>query len=133
MLKFALPFIAFALFDIVAFGSVPAVAADRLAGSEWGVEGEDLPFIQFGSDGRVSGNSGCNRFTGSYEAAEDGSIKIGPLAATRMACPEPAMSAEAKFLSALDAARRYERDGIRLSLRGEDGSVLMDLAQRDAD
>ena len=32
MLKFALPFIAFALFDIVAFGSVPAVAADRLAG-----------------------------------------------------------------------------------------------------
>ncbi len=133
MLKFALPFIAFALFDIAAFGSVPALAADRLAGSEWGMEGKDKPYIQFGSDGRVSGNSGCNRFTGGYEAAEDGSIKIGPLAATRMACPEPEMAAEAKFLAMLDAVRRFERDGIRLSLSGEDGGVLMELAQRDAD
>jgi heat shock protein HslJ len=133
MLKFALPFIAFAMLEIAAIGAPQAAAADRLAGSEWGSEGEDKPFIQFGSNGRVSGNAGCNRFTGAYEAAEDGSIKIGPLAATRMACPEAEMATEAKFLADLDAVRRFQRDGARLSLQGEDGTVLMELAQRDAD
>ncbi|MCU0789558.1 MAG: META domain-containing protein [Nitratireductor sp.] len=133
MLKFALPFIAYAVFEVAAFGAGQAVAADRLAGSEWGIEGEDKPFIQFGSNGRVAGNSGCNRFTGAYEAAEDGSMQIGPLAATKMACPEPMMSVEAKFLSTLDEVRSFERDGTRLSLRGGDGEVLMELAQRDAD
>lgn len=133
MLKFALPFIAFAVFEVAALGAAPAGASDRLAGSEWGMEGEDKPFIQFGANGRVSGNSGCNRFTGAYEVAEDGSIKIGPLAATRMACPEPEMALEAKFLADLDSVRRFERDGTRLSLRGGDGGVLMELAQRDAE
>jgi heat shock protein HslJ len=132
MLKFALPFIAFAVLELAATSvGRPAAAADRLAGSEWGIEGQDKPFIQFGSEGKVAGNSGCNRFAGGYETAEDGSIKIGPLAVTRMACPE--MGEEAKFLAALDATRRYERDGTRLSLRGEDGGVLIELAQRDAD
>jgi heat shock protein HslJ len=133
MLKFALPFIAYAIFEIAALAPAPAIAGEVLAGSEWGIEGQDKPFIQFGSEGRVAGNSGCNRFTGAYETAEDGAIKIGPLASTRMACPEPDMAAEAKFLAMLDQVRKFERDGTKLALRGEDGALLAQFAQRDAD
>jgi heat shock protein HslJ len=135
MLKFALPFVAFAIFEIMTFGGGGDIAAasERLEGSEWGMSGEDKPFIQFGANGRVSGNSGCNRFTGAYEIAEDGSIKIGPLASTRMACPEPEMAAETKFFAILDEVRSFERVGKRLALRNTEGEVLMELAQRDAD
>jgi heat shock protein HslJ len=134
MLKFALPFVAFAIFEIMNMGGGGAYAAsERLEGSEWGMSGEDKPFIQFGANGRVSGNSGCNRFTGTYESTEDGAIRIGPLAATRMACPEPAMAAESKFFAMLEEVRSFERNGKRLALRDSDGSVLMELAQRDAD
>jgi heat shock protein HslJ len=135
MLKFALPFVAFAVLEIMtlAGGGYIAAASERLEGSEWGVSGEDKPFIQFGANGRVSGNSGCNRFTGAYEVAEDGSIKIGPLASTRMACPEPAMASETKFFAMLDEVRSFERSGKRLALRDTNGAVLVELAQRDAD
>ena len=35
-------------------------------------------------------------------------IKLGPLGSTRMACPEPIMNQETKYLGALQAAERYE-------------------------
>jgi heat shock protein HslJ len=135
MFHFALPFVAFAIFEIMSFGGGGdfAAAAERLEGSEWGVTGEDKPFIQFGSNGRVSGSSGCNRFTGAYEITEDGSIKIGPLASTRMACAESAMASEAKFFAMLDEVRSFERSDTSLQLRSADGVVLIELAQRDAD
>jgi heat shock protein HslJ len=135
MFHFALPFVAFAIFEILGMGAGGdfAAASERLEGSEWGVTGEDKPFIQFGANGRVSGSTGCNRFTGTYEITEDGSIKIGPLASTRMACPQPAMEAEAKFFAMLDEVRSFERTEASLSLRSADGAVLMELAQRDAD
>jgi putative lipoprotein len=135
MFQFALPFVAFAIFEIMGLGAGGdfAAASERLEGSEWGVTGEDKPFIQFGSNGRVSGSSGCNRFTGTYEITEDGSIKIGPIASTRMACPESAMAAEAKFFAMLDDVRSFERTQTSLALRSADGAVLMQLDQRDAD
>jgi heat shock protein HslJ len=134
MLKFALPFVAFAIFEIMNMGGgAYAAASERLEGSEWGVNGEDKPFIQFGANGRVSGSSGCNRFTGAYEMTGDGAIRIGPLASTRMACPEAEMAAESKFITMLDEVRSFERSGKSLSLRSADGKVLLDLAQRDAD
>lgn len=63
--------------------------------------------ITFAEDGTVSGNAGCNRFTGTYTT--DGSdISIGPLAATLMACEENVMNAEATFLVRLQAAVSYK-------------------------
>ncbi len=53
--------------------------------------------------GSVFGDSGCNRFTGTYQVKGD-RITIGPLASTEMACPEPQMSAEMTFLTRLQAA-----------------------------
>ena len=119
-----------------------SVAADEavLAGSEWRpVEiGElSLPddvdaFVQFRGEGELGGFGGCNRFFGTWQA-ENHVITIGPLGATRMACPPPLMEHEAALLGALEAARRFERDRIDLRLFDEGGTELARFAQTDAD
>ena len=55
----------------------------------------------------VSGYSGCNRFTGSYEI-NGSNIKIGPLAATRMSCHEEKNAVESKMLEALTNANNFQ-------------------------
>jgi heat shock protein HslJ len=90
-------------------------AADLLAGAEWTVtdlDGQPLPAeagvtIGFAADGGISGRSGCNRYAGRAELS-DGGLRIGPLALTRMACPEPAMQIEAAMMAALAAVERFE-------------------------
>jgi len=47
---------------------------------------------------RVSGFGGCNRYTGEVEEKALGAITIGALAATKMACPAPAMEIEAHMV-----------------------------------
>jgi len=44
-------------------------------------------------DGRISGNSGCNGFGGSYRFAR-GTLTAGPLISTKMACLGPVMIEE---------------------------------------
>jgi heat shock protein HslJ len=134
MLRMLLPFIAVAMVELMALGTPAAAdAAEKLAGSEWGVPGEDKPYLQFTSGGKVAGSSGCNRFGGSYETADDGSISIGPLFSTKMACEEPVMSKEMQFLEMLQGAKRFERNGTRLALLDQSGKVIGELVQRDAD
>jgi META domain-containing protein len=75
---------------VAALFAVEAAKASTfdLAGSEWGFAGEtgkSARFVQFRSDGKVGGHSGCNRFTGTYTQKDD-ALKMGPLATTRMAC-----------------------------------------------
>lgn len=78
-------------------------------------------------DGRASGTSGCNRFTGPVTAEEGGRLTFGLLATTLMACPEPVMAQEQIFLSLLgrvDEALRL--DGSLHLLAG--GTVVVTLA-----
>ncbi len=61
----------------------------------------------FGADGKLTGSSGCNRYTADYQAS--GSfLTIGPPASTRMACESLIMIQEDKYLSLLPLAVRYE-------------------------
>ena len=62
--------------------------------------------ITFTADGKVYGDSGCNRFAGGYTVDGD-RIEIGPLASTMMMCPEPQMDAEASFLFKMQAAQSF--------------------------
>jgi heat shock protein HslJ len=92
----------------------PSPAGDRLAGTSWALESiADQPVpdgvsatLAFDA-GQVSGSSGCNTFSGPYTVSGPDSIDIGPLASTRMACPEPAMAFEASYLAALDGATTW--------------------------
>ncbi|HEY1945443.1 MAG TPA: META domain-containing protein [Bryobacteraceae bacterium] len=94
----------------------PAPAtAFSLANSEWLLKdlggSEVLDNVQatlaFQETGKVSGNGSCNRFFGSAKI-NGNAIELGPLGATRMACPEAIMNQEAKYMGALQAADRFE-------------------------
>lgn len=81
------------------------------------------------SDGRISGTGACNRMTGTYATDEKRTLKIGPLATTRMACPEP--ETERKFLEALETTTHYDMDGPMLLLLsdGELRAVLQAVTE----
>lgn len=70
-------------------------------------------------DGKVSGTSGCNRYSGTWTPA-DGGASVGPLAATKMACPPPRMEIESRYLDELASVRGWRRH--------VDGIVLVDAA-----
>lgn len=101
-----------------------------LAGSEWGVAGTDQ-FIQF-RDGRVAGHSGCNRYTGGY-VQEGQTLKLGPMAATKMACAPERMEQEKAWFQMLDTVRGYEATHLVLKLKAADGKVIATLQRRDFD
>jgi len=57
---------------------------------------------------RIVGSSGCNRFFGGIESGRlPGDLRMGPLGGTRMACPEPQMLLEQRFLSALQSVVKF--------------------------
>ena len=89
---------------------------------------EDTPaFIHFGSDGTLSGNAGCNRFSGSWVLAA-AALDLGELGVTRTACPEPANSLEIAFLEQIATVRSAARSETRLVLRNEAGQPVMRFA-----
>ena len=88
------------------------VATWRLVGTK----GETPITVTFAADGRVSGNAGCNTFTGRY-SVDDLSLSVGPLASTRRACPTPELQAQEQgFLQDLQQVARLEVSGAQLTL-----------------
>jgi heat shock protein HslJ len=80
--------------------------------------------IIFESDGTVSGQTGCNGFNGGY-TLEGNELTIGPLATTKMACPDDIGAQEAAVLAGLEGTATYAIDGQALSLIAADGSFLL--------
>ncbi|MFT3851269.1 MAG: META domain-containing protein [Ilumatobacteraceae bacterium] len=77
------------------------------------------------ADGRVTGSSGCNRYSGTY-ALDGGLLTIGPnLIGTLMACGERQMAVERAFLRALPTVVTAEIDDSTLTLRTGGGAVLV--------
>jgi len=78
----------------------------------------------FGKDGNLSGNAGCNTYSGAYKVNGD-QITIGPLASTMKACSEPAgvMEQEAQYLAALQSAATYQIEGNVMQLRTKDDAL----------
>ena len=115
---------------VAALFAVEAAKASTfdLAGSEWGFAGEtgkSARFVQFRSDGKVGGHSGCNRFTGTYTQKDD-ALKMGPLATTRMACLPEVMERERQFLTMLSKVRFAERTHLKLTVKDATSSSEID-------
>lgn len=92
-------------------------------GTPYRHEGEQRePHLQLRGDLTVSGQSGCNAFTGGYETYAE-SLRFGMLAATQMACID-GMETEARFLAALEAVDRYAISGDHLVLYSGDEAIL---------
>lgn len=62
--------------------------------------------INFGENGEVYGNSGCNRFVGNYQITGE-VFQLNQLAATRMACPSIQMDIETAVLDSLNDVTRF--------------------------
>ncbi len=97
-----------------------------LAGSEW--ELTDLggapviedhrPTLSFVEPGKVSGTGSCNRYSAAADVG-DGTIKVSPLAVTKMACTPEIDSQERAYLAALQNATRLELSGGKLVVHTE--------------
>ncbi|MEM1233348.1 MAG: META domain-containing protein [Pseudomonadota bacterium] len=72
--------------------------------------------VTFPAEGEVAGEGPCNRFTAA-QAVPYPWIEIGPIAATRRACPD--LAAEGAFFAALSAVSVAEVSGPVLILSGE--------------
>jgi heat shock protein HslJ len=76
-------------------------------------------------DGRLSGHSGCNRYTARYEVDGD-SLTIGPdIGGTSMACPPAQMAVEQAYLGRLPQVTGFAIDGNTLTMTDDEGETVL--------
>jgi putative lipoprotein len=82
------------------------------------------------ADGQIGGHGGVNSYGGPCTLGSRQSIKVGSIASTEMAGPEPAMRAESAYLTLLGQARSYRVDAGRLTLfdAGGNESLIFEAA-----
>jgi heat shock protein HslJ len=107
--------------------------AITLFGKRWTlIEMEDRrfsagePYIEIdGDQKRVSGSSGCNRLTGTFEIV-GATLKLSRLASTRRACVDAEVQrVETRFLNLLETTTRFEVQGNTLRLYANARSALL--------
>lgn len=79
--------------------------------------------LQFEPGGKVNGTGGCNNFSATFQADYDGSMKLGPVLSTKMAC-EGSMTLENAYFNALSKVERFSTEG-GLVLSSADGKTEM--------
>ena len=104
---------------LVSYGSIQ----DQIAAAA-GVD----THLDFGMDGRVTGNMGCNSFSGKYEV-KNGRIIISQVISTMMACPGPRMDQETVTLQVLRDSAGFQVENDRLLIRSGDGTRSITLSR----
>jgi heat shock protein HslJ len=117
--------------------TVAAQAGDTLANTHWVLTqyavqrsafapavGEQHPTLTFGPDGRISGNAGCNLYSGPYSQAGD-ELSIGPVAATLRACLDQDVADQEQLMfRVLSGTVLSIRDGNKLTLSAPAGALI---------
>lgn len=87
------------------------------------------------AEGRAAGRGGCNRYSAGVTGKAPGELEIGPIAATKMACPGPAGILERRFFEALSGASSYSflAGRLVLSCNTKDGMVALVFTESTAD
>ena len=124
-------------------GSDPAMitpaSLDRLVNREWLLKTSTVDSqrvimhvdatqtVLFGSDGRVTGFAGVNRFAGTYQFSPEGvlSYPAPGLITTRMAGPPELMEKERAYLKGLAQVTRAIVAKNALQLQSEDGATVL--------
>ena len=105
-------------------------SGSSLEGAEWKLNSWTLSSLspsEFGitakfQDGRISGNSGVNNYSGPYTLSTGGAVSVGPLVSTEMAGSEPAMRAEGAYMQLLGQANTYKASNGKLTLYDRGGN-----------
>ena len=117
-----------------------AGAAGSLAGSSWKLlsygpsqnptaAATDTPTnVDFGRDGTVSGNVGCNSFSGKFQV-QNGAITFSQMISTMMGCQEPQMTQETIALKVMSGTARFELQGSTLVIYAADGVNAITLSK----
>ncbi|MDF1504776.1 META domain-containing protein [Roseisolibacter sp. H3M3-2] len=116
--------------------------AGTLAGTYWRLvelggqpvqspgEGREPHLVVEADGARVSGHSGCNRFSGPL-SRDGAALRFGPLSSTKMACAEPALNRqEIAFLRGLESVDAARVDGDALILTAGGAPVARFAADR---
>jgi heat shock protein HslJ len=94
---------------------VGTLSLSDLEGPEWVLEeldrGRPVPDgVEIGlsfADDKVTGSGGCNRYFATISSEGPGNLSFAGMGSTMMACPEPAMEAEQRYLKTLAGASSY--------------------------
>jgi len=81
-----------------------------------------LPDATFSADDKISGNGGCNRYSGTYTLEENGKISFGPMLSTKMFCPG---GGEEGFMRAMGQVNTAKIDGKNLVLSNGNNDLLV--------
>lgn len=131
---------------LAACGGSTVDSADTLEG-QWEIEqiadesgaltspvDETSPFLSFtdvaSQSAAVSGDTGCNSFSGPIEVGDDGSFEAGDLIMTLIGCPDDTATQEGLILSHMSAADTWAVDGDTGSLSAG-GAVVLALRRID--
>lgn len=85
--------------------------------------------IEFDSEGRMSGNVGCNGFGGDYTVEGD-TITFDQVVSTMMFCEGPVGEQEAGTLAVLQKSAAFALDGDTLTITSADGASVIVLARK---
>ncbi len=138
--------------------SQPGAVVPELIGTNWRVVTYSIPgsmtnpwpgtelTLRFGDDGTVSGSTGCNEYSATFEVEgpydefiegqrdeNDGqAIRFGALTITERACAESTyMEQEAEFVDVLEKVGQWFIARGNLTLRESDGSFLTEAEPID--
>lgn len=82
--------------------------------------------MEIGSEGKMSGNTGCNQYTTAYTINNE-QITIGFPAVTRKLCSSSLMEQEQQFIAVLSKASTIKRNGEKWEVRDISGALLFDM------
>ena len=100
--------------------------ATGITGTRWvgivagGADHRTRPRLEFVREGRLSGYTGCNMFSGAWKI-EGEDVRVGGLVMTKRMCVGPEGEVEKRFLAALAPGGRGRREGDRLVFTGPKG------------
>jgi heat shock protein HslJ len=86
----------------------------------------------FGEDGQLTGNAGCNNYIAEYRTEGDSITISSAVATTRKACQEAVMEQENAYLAALTTADTYKIQGANMEMRTADGAKVAGFQRASA-
>ncbi len=110
-----------------------------LEGTRWTLSGwtldslnpADFTITAGFAEGRISGNSGVNSYSGPYSTGPGEAFSVGALASTAMGGSEPAMRAESAYVTLLGRAESFTVEADELTLYDGNGNVSLIFQRTD--